>query len=336
MGKGVFFTCASMLLAVIITATLHHHRHHHHHLNDSSLPAYTCNASKLLRSNGFNFIANFLHTSPEFFLSSPQTIFAIPDAAIANLSMPPYMIKHLLAYHISPAKLTIQDLFKSPLKSCLPTLIQNQTVAITKNDKIIRVLEINNVLITHPDLFLQGSVAIHGVAGFFVSFDHRQQRIMLPFCETNQRGVLIKNKEDWEKMVRFLSSSGFMAFAIGLNSVTDRIAKDYPDLNSLTILVTPNVVLKAMSSPLLDEFLRYHLIPQRYSFKQLAGLPPGSSLSTLITGKHVDITVNSKLSKAVSINGVAIISPELFVSKTFVVHGIARPLNTDELSSMSR
>ncbi|KAL8228467.1 hypothetical protein R6Q57_016051 [Mikania cordata] len=336
MGKGVFFTCASMLLAVIITATLRHHRHQHH-LNDSSLPDYPFNASKLLRSNGFNFIANFLHTSPEFFLSSPQTIFAIPDAAIANLSMPPYMIKHLLAYHISPAKLTIQDLFKNPLKTCLPTLIQNQTVVITKNDKIIRVLEINNVLITHPDLFLQGSVAIHGVAGSFVSFDHRQQRIMLPFCETNQRGVLIKNKDDWGKMIRFLSSSGrFMAFTIGLNSMTDRIAKDYPDLNSLTIFVSPNVVLKAMSSPLLDEFLRYHIIPQRYSFKQLAGLPPGSSLSTLITGKHVDITANSKLSKAVSINGVAITSPELFVSKNFVVHGIARPLNTDELSSMSR
>ncbi|KAI3749189.1 hypothetical protein L2E82_19796 [Cichorium intybus] len=178
MGKGVFFTSASMLLAVIITATLRSH-HHHQLPNDSSssFTNLTTNASNLLRSNGFNFIATFLHISPDLFLSTPQTtIFAIPDTAISNLSIPPYMTKHLLAYHISPEKLTIQDLLKKSTKTCLPTLIQRQKVSITKNDHIHRVLEINNVLITYPNLFLQGPVAIHGVAGPFASFDHNQEK----------------------------------------------------------------------------------------------------------------------------------------------------------------
>ncbi|KAI3745058.1 hypothetical protein L1987_58159 [Smallanthus sonchifolius] len=305
MGKGIFFTSASMLLAVLITATLRHHHHHHHHPTNSPLTHYPSNASKLLRSNGFNLMANFLHISPELLHSTPQTIFAIPDAAFANLSIPPYMIKHLLAYHISPTKLTTQDLFNKPLKSCLPTLIHHQTLSITK---IEQVLEINNVLITHPDLFLQQSIEL----GF------------------------IKNKEELGRVIKFLSSSGFMSFAIGLNSVTDGIVKDFPDLDSVTIFTPPNVALMATSSPLLNKFMRFHMVVQRRSFKQLAGLPPGAWLSTLVRGKHVDITENSRVSQVMSINGVAITAPDLFVSKNFVVHGIARALNMHELSSMSR
>ncbi|KVI04192.1 fasciclin-like arabinogalactan protein 21 [Cynara cardunculus var. scolymus] len=346
MGKGVFFTSASMVLAVIITATLRSHHHHHyvsHPNNSSSFTDLASNASQLLRSNGFNFIATFLHITPELFLSTPQsTVFAIPDAAITNLSIPPYMTKQLLAYHISPSKLTIQDLFKKPTKTCLPTLISQQRIMITKNDYKNRVLEINNMLITHPDLFLQGTVAIHGVAGSFASFDHHQENIKLPVCESDHSGgpsstgSLIKNKDEWGKVVKFLSSSGFMPFAIGLNSVTDGILKDFPDLKSVTIFTPPNIALMAMPSPLLDKFMRFHIVPQRHSFRQLAGFPAGSSLGTLVKGKHVDITETSKLSQIVSINGVAITAPDVFVSKNFIVHGIARPLSMDELSSMSR
>ncbi|KAM0007078.1 putative FAS1 domain-containing protein [Helianthus debilis subsp. tardiflorus] len=336
MGKGIFFTSASMLLAVILTTTLRHHHHPHNRPNNLSLPNYTSNASKLLRSNGFNFISNFLHISPELFVSntdSSLTIFAVPDAAISNLSIPPYMIKHLLAYHTSPTKLTLQDLFKKPLKTCLPTLIPHHTVSITKIDYKRRVLEINNVLITHPDLFLQGHVTIHGVAGSFATFDHHQESIVLPFCEADDIGGFVKNKDEWGRMIKFLGSSGFMAFAIGLKSVTDGIFKDFPDLKSVTVFVTRNVALRVMSSPLLDKFMRFHIVTQRYGFKELEGLPPGAKLSTLVTGKHVGVGENSKV---VMIDEVSITAPDLFVSKNLVVHGIARALSMDELSSMSR
>lgn len=343
MGKGVFFTSATMLLAVIITTTFrHHHRHHNHLNNHSSSTAFPSNASQLLRSNGFNFMATILHISPDLFLSTPQTtIFAIPDTSISNLSVPPYMMKHFIAYHISPVKLTFQDLFKKPVRTCLPTLVKQQKVGISKHDNKKRVLEINNVLITHPDLFLHGPVIIHGLAGSFATFDHHQESIDLPVCVSDHNDGFTSisrfiKKDEWGKVVKFLSKSGFMPFAIGLNSETDKILKDFPDLNSVTIFTPPNVALKAVSSPLLEKFMRFHIVPQRYSFKQLAGLPPGASLRTLVTGKHVEITETSKLSQVVFINGVAITASDLFVSKNFVVHGIARPLSMDELSSMSR
>ncbi|KAJ9550169.1 hypothetical protein OSB04_014214 [Centaurea solstitialis] len=329
MGKGVFFTSASILLAVIITATLR--SSHHRHPTTSPPPAtLTPNATHLLRSNGFNTIAALLHLAPDL-LSPPQsTVFAAPDATIANLSVPPYLVKQLLAYHISPAKLTLQDLFKKPLKTCLPTSIPDHPISITKNDPKNRILEINNVLITHPDLFLHGPITIHGVAAPLVSFDRHQEIFKLPVCESDRtRGSIsgsgfIKKKDEWGKVVKFLSTSGFMPFAIGLNSVTDGILKDFPDLESVTIFTAPNIALMAMPSPLLDKFMRFHIIPQRYSFRQLAGFPAGLSLGTLVHGRHVDITETSKLSQIVSINGLAITAPDLFVSKNFVVHGIAR------------
>ncbi|XP_071739911.1 fasciclin-like arabinogalactan protein 21 [Rutidosis leptorrhynchoides] len=340
MGKGVFFTSATMLLAIIITTTF---RHHHRLNNHSSTIGLPSNASQLLRSNGFNFIATFLHITPDPFLSQPQTtIFAIPDTTISNLSIPPYMMKHLIAYHITPVKLTFHDLFKKPTRTCLPTLIQQQTIGITKSDIKKRNLEINNVLITHPDLILDGPVSIHGLEGSFASFDHQQEKINLPVCGSDHNSGLkttslfIKNRDEWEKVVNFLNTSGFMPFATGLKSETDNILKDFPDLKSVTILTPTNVALMALSSPLLDKFIRFHIIPQRYTFKQLAGLPAGASLRTLVTNKHVEITETSKISQAVFINGVAITAPDLFVSKNFAVHEIARPLSRDELYSMSR
>ncbi|XP_076884423.1 fasciclin-like arabinogalactan protein 21 [Bidens hawaiensis] len=330
MGKGVFFTSASILLAVILTTTLRHHHHHHH---PPSLN-YTPTASKLLRSHGFNFIANFLHISPELFSQTPQiTIFAVPDSAISNLSIPPHMIKHLLAYHILPTKLTMQQLLNKPLKTCLPTLFQHQTVSITKTDYKKQVLEINNVLLTHPDLFLDQFVTMHGVSGSFASFDRHQERINLGFCEAGITRGFVNIKHEWEKMIRVLVSSGFMAFAIGLKSVTDGIVKDFPDIDSVTVFTPPNVALNAMSSPLLDRFMRVHVVVKRYSFKELV---LGGSLSTLAPGKHLDVTESLKSSdQVVCVNGVAITAPDLFVSKSLVVHGIARPLSIDELSSMS-
>ncbi|XP_076961062.1 fasciclin-like arabinogalactan protein 21 [Bidens hawaiensis] len=329
MGKGVLFTSASILLAVILTTTL---RHRHHH---PPSPNYPPTASKLLRSHGFNFIANFLHISPEVFSQPPQiTIFAVPDSAISNLSIPPYMIKHLLSYHILPTKLTMQQLLNKPLATCLPTLFQHHTVSITKTDHKTQVLEINNVLITHPDLFLDQFVTMHGVSGSFASFDRVQERMNLGnFCIA--RGF-VTVKHEWDKMIRVLGSSGFMAFAIGLKSVTDGIVKDFPDVDSVTVFAPLNAMIMS-SSPLLDRFMRFHIVVKRYSFKELV---LGGSLSTLVAGRHLDVTESLKTSsdhdhQVVCVNGVPITAPDLFVSKSLVVHGIARPLSIDELSSMS-
>ncbi|KVH95961.1 fasciclin-like arabinogalactan protein 21 [Cynara cardunculus var. scolymus] len=351
MSKAVLFITATILLAVVIAATFGSHHHHHQlprHPKDSPFD-FTSNASQLLRSNGFTFIATLLHISPDLFLSTPQsTIFAIPDSAMSNLSIPPYMTVQLVTYHISPSKLTIHDLFQKPVNTCISTMFQQQKISITKNDEKHRVLEINKVLITHPDMFVQGPVSIHGVGGPFASFKFHQEITELPICNTNQSELShstvggkvngIKKKAEWGMVVRFLSSAGFTPFALALYSVIDGILKDHPDLNSTTIFVPPIMEMVELPSSLRHKFMRSHIVPKKHSYKHLASLPEGTSLTTLCPGKKIEITetVVNLSDELLVINRVEVTSPDLLLSKSFVVHGIARPFAMEEASSISK
>ncbi|KAL4583724.1 hypothetical protein LXL04_008307 [Taraxacum kok-saghyz] len=163
---------------------------------------------------------------------------------MSNLSIPPFMTVQLISYHISPSKLTIIDLFDKPLHTCISTGFQQQKIAITKKDQKNQVLEINNVLITHPDMFIQGPVVIHGVSGPFASFKFHQQITQLPICAANRsdvsRGIagakidLTKNNVEWATLVKFLNTTGFAPFATGLHTVLDGVFKEHPNLRSLT------------------------------------------------------------------------------------------------------
>ncbi|KAI3502255.1 hypothetical protein L2E82_42609 [Cichorium intybus] len=346
MGKGLYFIFATMILSGIITVVLHSQHHVRHH-KDPPRDLAT-NASQLLRSNGFNFISTLLHISPDLFLSSPEsTIFAIPDSAMSNLSIPPFMTIQLITYHISPFKLTIKDLLDKPLNTCISTTFQQQKISITRKDQKKRVLEINNVLITHPDMFLQGPVVIHGVSGPFASFKFHQHITELPICKANRLDVshgtlgaklnLTKNKDEWGTLVKFLNTSGFAPFASGLHSVLDGVFKEHPNLASLTIFAPPIIEAIEMAEPVLQKFVKSHIVPKKHSFKHLASMPQGASIKTLCPGTEIRITetVVNPSEELLSINRVEITSPDLYSSKNFVVHGIARAFSMYEVSTVT-
>ncbi|KAL8196614.1 hypothetical protein R6Q57_024909 [Mikania cordata] len=352
MGKKTeFFIVFTIILAVITTVFLPviitttsvgYHRHHlPTHPEDPPLD-FPTNASRFLQSNGFNFIANLIHISPELFLSTPEsTIFAIPDSVMSNISIPPYMTIGLVTYHISPNKLTIQDLFQKPLNTCLTTMFQQQKISITKKDEKNQLLEINNVLVTKPDLFIHGSVAIHGVNGPFASFKFHPEINELPVCSMNQSRLLnstvdanldfMKIKGEWKMVVKFLSSSGFTPFAFWMYNVLDEIVKDHPHLHSMTIFAPPIIEVMEIPAPAKHKFLRSHMVPKKHSFKHLASMPRGASILTLCPGKEIDITgtVGNLSDGLLSVNGVEITSPDLLSSRSFVVHGIARAFAID-------
>ncbi|KAJ0635558.1 putative FAS1 domain-containing protein [Helianthus annuus] len=338
-GKTQFFIITTILLAAIATGFLpiiiNYHRHHHHHPPPPlDLPS---NAAQFLRSNGFTFLANLIHISPNLFLSTPEsTIFAIPDSAISNLSIPPYMTIELITYHISPNKFTLQDLFQKPLNTCFSTLFQQQKISITKKDEKNRLLEINNVLITIPDMFVDQSVAIHGVSGPFASFKRFPEINELPICTMiNQSQVtkvdFIKIKAEWKMVVKFLSLNGFTPFAFWLYNVLDGIVKDHPDLHSMTIFAPPVIEVMEVPAPMVPKFMRAHVVPKKYSFKHLVSMSRGASIATLCPGREIEITgtVVSVSDELLSINRVEVTSPDLLSSRSFVVHGIARAFAMD-------
>ncbi|CAN1158627.1 Fasciclin-like arabinogalactan protein 21 [Linum perenne] len=186
---------------------------------------------------------SFYRPSKKWEISSPNsTVFAVKDSFFSPASaaaLPP-LLNQLLQYHTSPLLLLMSEILNSPPGTCLPTLIHGKSLLITKIDGKNGTTEINVVKISHPYIVLDGSIVIHGVLKPFSSTDDADGGGLVLICDaaaTNSSLVTdsidFKDPLHWSKIVRSLSSKGFVSFAIGLNSVLDGIRKDYTNLTSV-------------------------------------------------------------------------------------------------------
>ncbi|KAF8111852.1 hypothetical protein N665_0072s0063 [Sinapis alba] len=69
----------------------------------------------------------------------------------------------------------------------------------------------------------------------------------------------------------------------------------------------------------------YHIVPQRLSFTDLRILQPLSRLPTLLPGNSIVITNNSVTD--FTVDGVLVSEPDLFLSSSIAIHGVASPLD---------
>ncbi|KAH0914773.1 hypothetical protein HID58_029219 [Brassica napus] len=69
----------------------------------------------------------------------------------------------------------------------------------------------------------------------------------------------------------------------------------------------------------------YHIVPQRLSFADLRILQPLSRLPTLLPGNSIVITNNSV--SDFTVDGVLVSEPDLFLSSSIAIHGVASPLD---------
>ncbi|XP_030546340.1 fasciclin-like arabinogalactan protein 21 [Rhodamnia argentea] len=300
------------------------------------------NASRALGRAGFAAMAALLPIAPELFFSSPNaTIFVIKDSFMANLSLSPWLMEEVLRYHASPLKLSVDDLLKMPRGSCLPTLLAKKNVVITRSDAEHRLVEINRVAITHPNVFLGERLAIHGVLRPLL---HKEQDLCLvqsSKCDHNPRSVSAVGKEqylvDWGRVIQSLSSNGFVSFAIGLQSVLDGILGDNGHLASVTVFAPADFGFVASDSAILERMVRFHILPHKYTRAELTGLPDKASLRTLLPGRDLKICRKTAACNAdtnrrtrVAINGLEIGAPDICKSRNFVIHGISRALDIAE------
>ncbi|KAI3854110.1 hypothetical protein MKX03_008875 [Papaver bracteatum] len=291
------------------------------------------NASLALRNSGFHFMATLLQISPELILSSSSssssslTFFAIRDETISNLSLPSRLLKDLLKFHTFPSKLTIQDYLNKPENTCLQTLLQGKNVTITKIDRKQSIVEINGVLISNPGIFNQGPYVIHGVLAPFSSIhlhlgsDH--------FIQSSNCGSISNGKSrtrvSWNGILRTLSSNGFVSrslysngfvsFVVVLNSVlNDGVHKKKLNMmNSVTIFALKNT----FNDLLLSYIVMIHLVPRRWSYKQLHAFiaPFNPDIDLQITKVNSSTAENEEI---LSVNGVEITAPDVLYSKLLV------------------
>ncbi|XP_051122929.1 fasciclin-like arabinogalactan protein 21 [Andrographis paniculata] len=292
--------------------------------------ALAFNASRALRLHGgYHIFATLLHISPELFLSSPEsTVFAIQDSAISHLSIPPWDMRRLLRSHAAPTSLPMSKLFKKPPGYCFRTLVDGKNLVITNKNVNAGSVTINNVPITHPDVFLEGPLSVHGV---LVPFEPLSE----PYCNASGKTNLVVSGRgnqtvDWTRIIRLLSSNGFVSFAIGLNTVVDRILQDYKNISAVTVFAPPDSsAMASVPAPILYRFVRLHIVPHRFTSLELSAVD-NTSLKTLIPGLELKI---GKFSKTLVVSGVEITAPDIRSSKEFVIHGISRDFDLEQFFS---
>lgn len=195
------------------------------------------------------------------------------------------------------------------------------------------------MLVSHPNIFLGGPISVHGVLGLFSSLDPQDvhqgwDAIQAPICDFNSSLVSdvmeSKNMVEWSWIIRLLSSNGFISFAIGLQDVLDGILEENRGLESVTIFAPPSLAFLAFPTSLLQQIVRLHILPQRYTYKELAMLPARTLLMTLVPGQYLELNGAANSKQRLVINGVQVVAPDIFSSDRFMIHGISCAFDVSE------
>ncbi|GAU17050.1 hypothetical protein TSUD_105490 [Trifolium subterraneum] len=339
----IYFIASITLGVIAITSAIHSNSKTTPQEIPSQTHKLSSNATEALKNSGFILMADLLHRSPPFFIPPKNsTFFAIKDSAIKNTSLPLWFLKSLLRYHTFTTKLTMEELLKNSQGTCVTTLFREKNASLTKIETLQKRIEINNVLISNPDLFLGEEFNIHGVLGPFTSLQREVLQggsdfIRSPNCrlfKNNSNSTYsgdFNNVVDWNKVVQLLSSKGYSSFSIALHSVLEGIQQDSMSFTSVTIFAPPDVNLLNYPSSVLDRVVRFHILSQRFTYRELSSFPVRTLLKTLVPNDELEIDGVLEFMSGVVINGIEIVKPDMFVSEKFVIHGISRAFKMAEI-----
>ncbi|KAM0943898.1 putative FAS1 domain-containing protein [Dioscorea sansibarensis] len=261
-------------------------------------------ADDALRRAGFHLTAAVLHLSPSPPLPSsrPATLFALPDPAFTNLSLT--SAAALLQRHSLPVLLTLADLRRLPRGTCLskeltisPPFSSNNSIAI------------NGIPISHPDLYLSESHAIHGITAGFPNAACSGHAPPIP----------------WSRVTRALESHGYVAFTVGLLTVLRAIEPTARTLDQVTIFAPQDIGFHQVtgSRAKLEGTIRRHVAIGRYDYPHLMSMKVGEEIRTMEKDVRLKITASGDTGM-VMINRVQITEPEVYTVREAVVHGTPR------------
>ncbi|KAL2935739.1 hypothetical protein RDABS01_018857 [Bienertia sinuspersici] len=119
----------------------------------------------IIGAGDFNNWANLLGKADPSIIPLTVTFFIPDDDAFTPTnntdSSFPSLDPRLFTYHIIPRRFSFSDLRQFPTGARLPTLLPENTLLITNNSATN--FTINGASITHPDLFQNAVVSVHGI-----------------------------------------------------------------------------------------------------------------------------------------------------------------------------
>ncbi|XP_065868850.1 fasciclin-like arabinogalactan protein 21 [Euphorbia lathyris] len=318
-------------------------------LQENTLFSHTAILAPILSHLGFNELSlaapSLSSDSPATTWSGPSTLFAPSDSSLHTcLSC---SVRHILREHIVPGLYTIEYLRNLAFGTKIETLSPGRCLTITSTSmknvstsaSTAAKVFVGGVEITHPDLFNNGLIVIHGIQGYVVPLSpnscdvERLNSLTFPFNQQDRvsRQVhhqflphpAIMRSMLRDAMVR-LRNNGFSILSLAMRAKYVELVS----LNNMTMFALDDASIFSGSQSYISH-IRFHIVPNVYlTHADLEKLPVGSRLPTLDRGHTLVVTGAGGGNPAVSpmrINYVRVKIPDVIRNTKIMVHAVYLP-----------
>lgn len=319
-----------------------------HDLQDHSFFSHTALLAPILSHLGFNELAmaapSLSSDSSATAWSGPSTLFAPSDSSLRTCFS--CSVPNLLREHIVPGIFTIDYLRKLAFGTKIETLSPGRCITVTsttsKNDtastSAVKVF-IGGVEITHPDLFNNGLVVIHGIQGYIAPLSQfscdveRLNSLTFPFHQPAAEARMqphqpFVNHALMRLMLRDamlrLRNNGFSILSLAMRVKYAELVS----LSNMTVFALDDVSIFSGSHAYISS-VRFHILPNQYlTVADLEKLPVGSTLPTLERGQSLVVTTaggKGLTALPMRINYVRVKVPDVMRNLKIVVHSVYLP-----------
>ncbi|XP_047331743.1 fasciclin-like arabinogalactan protein 21 [Impatiens glandulifera] len=279
--------------------------------------------------------ADFAAAAPSLSTSTvwrgPITVFAATDSSV--LTCPSCSVPLLLQEHTVPGLFPIHYLSTLAFGTKIETLAPGRCLTITSTNNSSRIF-VGGVEVTHPDLFNNGLVVVHGLQGyvshlspFSCSIERMTSLTFLPPPPQAEAFVMRLMLRD--AMLR-LRISGYTVLAIALKVKYAELM----DFSSFTVFALDDPSVFSSGQSFVTDF-RFHVVPNRLLLaEELEHLPAGTILPTMHNGHNLMVTTNGGIQHTpMRINYVQMARLDLLYNLKIAVHGITAPFPNVNLTA---
>ncbi|KAK9271568.1 hypothetical protein L1049_001929 [Liquidambar formosana] len=250
---------------------------------------------------------------------STATVFAPSDTAFTQLGQPSLF---LLQYHISPLRLSIENLKALPFGAMIPTLQSNHSLIITSS-VLHDGLSINDVKINELAIFDDGFVVMYGMDEFFnSSFQISQNLAPRPTTEPISPAALGQEPSSFgvdslASVSNFLRSRGYLKMATFL----DLQLVEFTDDRKVTIFAPDDAAINENVRNFSDYALifRGHVVPSLQRWIDLSRADDETMFPTFSEGFSISV---ARSGDVLVLNGVPVIFPDMYNSDWVIIHGL--------------
>ncbi|XP_027108837.2 fasciclin-like arabinogalactan protein 21 [Coffea arabica] len=261
--------------------------------------------------------------------STPITIFAPSDSSL--LTCPSCSLPLLLQEHAVPGLYPNHFLRNLAFGTKLETLASEHCLTITSSaaqNVSTRVVFVNGVEISEPDLFNNGVFLIHGLRGFVSHLS--------PLSCNVERMTTLSFPQPWlhksplSSIMRLMLKDAIIRLRFGGYSIVSLALKvkfgELSELKSMTVFALDDISIFSGAGYAYLHHFRFHVVPnRRLMAADLLSLQAATTLPTMEIGQNLVVTAagGGGQFSPVKINYVKVTTMDLLHNSRIVVHAVS-------------